>query len=198
MITWKLCSTKYVHRLIAGTLPLPFISRIQEGHNFDPGNKNSGKWKKGRCFLDDLIDIPGDVPIDAMRQVHIGCAKSIISALVGSLSKHDFQVAEQRLKNMTSPGNLYCKPKLLSELPFWKPREFNFFVFHHGSFCFEGLVRDDLDCSFNQFSMIAIRLLSMRVSSDTDIKNAEKLLFDFLNNFVELMHVTRRASTFFL
>ena len=77
---------------------------------------------KRRCFPDDLIDIPGDVPFDAEHQVHLGCAKSKFSALVGSLSKHDFPVAKQRLKNMTSPRNLYCKPKLLSELPFWKAR----------------------------------------------------------------------------
>ena len=171
------------------SLQEPFVCRSSEEFKRDAiaaqETKTVVNGIKGRCFLDDIIDIPGDVPIDAMHQVHLGCAKSIISALVGSLSKHDLPLAEQRLKNMTSPRNLYCKPKLLSELPYWKARDFKFFLLHYGSFCFEGLVRDHLHRSFNQLS-IAIRLLSMRVASETNIKDAEKLLFDFLSNFVEL------------
>ena len=80
------------------SLQEPFVCRSSEEFKRDAiaaqETKTVVNGIKGRCFLDDLIDIPGDVPIDAMHQVHLGCAKSIISALVISLSKHDLPLAE--------------------------------------------------------------------------------------------------------
>ena len=140
---------------------------------------------KGRCFLDEIIQIPFDVPIDAMHQVFLGCAKSIIVALVGSLSKHNSVIAEDRLRNCRSPRYLNVKAKPLSELLFWKARDFKCFLFHYGSFCLEGLIQYEFHLSFNQLSYV-IRLLSMRKCVESHLAEATKLTCDFLANFVEL------------
>ena len=120
-----------------------------------------------------------------MHQIFLGCAKSIICALVGSLPKRELPLAEQRLKNIKTPRVLCGKPKPLSELSYWKARDFKFFLFHYGSFCLNESVNENLYRSFNQLS-VSLRLLSMTVCSETHIREAEKLLDDFLSSFVEL------------
>ena len=140
---------------------------------------------KGRCFLDKFIKIPEDVPIDAMHQVFLGCGKSISTALISSLSKRDLAVVEKRLGNIQSPRNSHGKPKPLSELSFWKARDFKFFLFHYGIYCLRDFVREDLLQSFGQLS-IAMRLLSMQEINERHIFEAEQLLGAFGKNFAQL------------
>ena len=177
----------------------PFILRTPENFRKDAltaeREKHIVKGIKGRCFLDEIIEIPHDVPFDAMHQVFLGCAKSITTALVGSLTKRNQLTAEDRLKNIKSPRESHCKPKLLSELMYWKARYFKFFLFHFGSYCLEGLVKDEHHQSFSQLSL-SIRLLSMQRITETYIKEAERLLGDFQKNFVKLYGADSQSFNF--
>ena len=124
----------------------PIVARAEDFRrdvNSAQGEKKISNGVKGRCFFDTVIQIPNDVPIDAMYQVFLGCAKSSITALFGSLTKRDVLTAEERIQNIKSPRNLQGKPKPLSKLLFWKARDFKFFLFHYGSFCLQGLVKQE-------------------------------------------------------
>ena len=140
---------------------------------------------KGRCFLDELISIPDDVPIDAMHQVFLGCAKSIITALLASTAKRNIPSMEKRLKDVKAPRCAHGRPKLLSEMLFWKARDFKLFLFHFGSYCLKDFVEDKYHQSFNQLS-VAIRLLSLKEVSTENINEAENLIEMFQLDFVNL------------
>ena len=147
--------------------------------------KDSVKGVKGRCFLDELISLPDDVPIDAMHQVHLGCAKSIITALISSVQKRTAATIDERLKKIKTPRSTCGRTKLLSEIAFWKARDFKFFLFHFGTFCLADFIDDQYLQSFNQLS-VAIRLLSMKEVTGDNIKEAERLIGDFQGSFVKL------------
>ena len=120
-----------------------------------------------------------------MHQVFLGCAKSVIVALVGSIAKRDYSAAEERLSNMKSPREACAISKPLAELAFWKGKEFKFFLFPYSSFCLQGAVRPDLHLSSAKLS-ISIRLLSMRNPCETDIRDAEIFQREFLSDFLEV------------
>ena len=150
---------------------------------------------KGRCFLDELILIPEDVPIDAMHQVFLGCAKSVILALVGSLSKRNLREVEKRLCYIKSPRNRHGKSKPLSEISYWKARDFKFFLFYYGGFCLREFVREDLLISFEKLAL-SMRLLSLQNIDPAHIDEAEKFLCDFLSNFVQLYGTDSQTFNF--
>ena len=169
------CYTKGVHESHRHLYPChePIVSRSPEDFRKDAISAEQEKKPvngiKGRCFLDEIIQIPIDVPIDAMHQVFLGCGKSIIRALVGSLTKKEISVVEDRIKNIKCPRSFNCKPKSISELMYWKARDFKFFLFHFGSFCLEGLVKEDFQRSFSHLSL-SIRLLSLKMIEESHIK----------------------------
>ena len=59
-------------------------------------NKPSNGIKE--CFLDEIIQTPIQVPIDAKHQVFLGCGKSMTTALVGFLT--NISVGEDGIKNI--------------------------------------------------------------------------------------------------
>ena len=140
---------------------------------------------KGRCFLDELIRIPDDVPVDAMHQVFLGCAKSIITALVTSIPKRNVAPFEKRLKGIKTPRSVHGRHKAVSEIMHWKARDFELFLFLFGSYCLQDFVEEPYHQSFNQFS-VAMRLLSMEHVTEANIEEADRLIRQFQRNFVDL------------
>ena len=63
----------------------PFILRTPESFRNDANTaereKQIVKGVRGRCFLDEIIETPYDVPFDAMHQVFLGCAEEFREAL---------------------------------------------------------------------------------------------------------------------
>ena len=140
---------------------------------------------KGHCFLSEIISIPDDVPIDAMHQVFLGCAKSIITALIASTAKRNIVSMEKRLQGVKAPRCAHGRPKLLSEITHWKARDFKRFLFHFGSYCLKDFVEDKYHQSVNQLS-VAIRLLSLENVSTENINEAQDLIDNFQLDFVKL------------
>ena len=116
---------------------------------------------KGRWFIDELFSIRDDVPIDAMHQVFLGCAKSIITALLASTAKRNTTSMGKRLKGVKAPRCAQGRPKLLSEILFWKARDFKLFLFYFGSYCLKDFVQEKYHQSCNQLS-VAKRLLFLK------------------------------------
>ena len=104
-----------------------------------------------QCFLNGILEIPDDVPIDAMHQF-LGCAESLICGLMTAVAKGDARVLSEHLSGVKSPTGFLGKPKQLNEIKYWKARDFKFFLLHYGSFCLQDLVGMNRNDSFNKLS----------------------------------------------
>ena len=92
------------------------LFELQKGSANTADRKEIVNGVRGRCFPDEIIEIPYDILFDAMHQVFLSCGKLIRNALVRSLTKRDQLTVEYRLKNIKSPRESHGKPKLLSEM----------------------------------------------------------------------------------
>lgn len=177
----------------------PFVVRTCPEYERDAAlaekTKQTVRGIKGRCFLTGLIKIPDDVPIDAMHQVFLGAGKLLICSLVRQLSKKNELLLGDRLKAMKCPRLSYGDTKPISEISYWKARDFKFFLFHYGMSGFDGLISSEFGRSFNVFST-AMRLLSMKTVSAQHISDAEQLIAEFYHSFLRLYGVESQSYNF--
>ena len=138
-----------------------------------------------KSFLNGIVRIPEEVPIDTMHQVYLGAGRTLICGILQSLLKTNLALLQERLDAIKCPIPVHGHTKCVSELKFWKARDFKYFRLHYGSFCFDGMLPQALFSSFNQLST-AIKLLNLKFVSEKNVDDAEILLSDFQNSFIEL------------
>ena len=151
---------------------------------------------KSSTPLNSLMSLPWDCPIDPMHQIFLGTGKVLTKMMISLLKGETLMAAENLIKNLKVPFDVKHKPKVLSELSFWKAFDFKWFFFHSGPLIFRQLpVPKRFVHSFCLLS-VAVRLLSDIIIEDTKIECAENLIHDFFQNIVELYDEKSQSFNF--
>lgn len=132
------------------------------------------------------IGMVSQFPIDPMHLIDIGITKKLLVHLSSGKSQGhrvDSNAISQRLLSLKKyvPMEFQRRPRSLKDINFWKSTEFRQFLLYTGVVVLYKLVNNDI---YNHFVTLhcAIRMLCCPNTYLANIKNAEKLLKNFVEN----------------
>ena len=157
----------------------------------------SGEIKSGirsQFPLNNVISLPWNCPLDPMHQVFLGTGKTLSKLIVSLATNQILKKAETYMTFVKVPFDIQYRTKSLSDIKFWKVFDFKLFFFHVAPLVFHFLPIEKVYFKSFMTLCLAIRLISNAKIKQYDIDEADVLIQQFFENFVD--HYGEESQSF--
>ena len=149
--------------------------------------------------FNEVFSFTKDAPIDAMHQVFLGTVKILTKMIISVLKKIEVNTFKLKLKKYSFPLDFQHRSKNIDDLNHWKAADFKLFFFHLGPLILsKTLLHQNFADQLQSYRCLSstIRLLSGKFVTETQIENAENLIFDFFEDFVKNFGINLQSFNF--